>query len=231
MKASSPPPVRPMEGWEMSYDPTVIERHAAALHQKAESRVARFTFFGFLIGSVIGASAVVAPMVSSVHSLLPHRFAYAAIVMGAAAGAYLGYLIGQSRAVALRLQANLAVHQLEIGRALYRFEAMRVPLPAASSLPAPEPVPAPAPAPVAPPAPPAPAPVVSLPELPPAPAPAPLPAPVPMRVPMTVPVSEPAPPSSYPAPHAVPALQPEPAAQMVPPTYEWQQPPTSNTAS
>jgi hypothetical protein len=209
----------------MSYDPTVIERHAAALHQKAGSRVARFTFFGFLIGTVIGASTVVAPMVSSVHSLLPHRFAYAAIVMGAAAGAYLGYLVGQSRAVALRLQANLAVHQLEIGRALHRFEALRVPLPAAASLPAPAPVPAPAPAP-APVAPPAPAPVVSLPDPPPAPAPAP----APMRVPMTVPVSEPAPPSSYPAPHVVPALQPEPAAQMVPPTYEWQQPPTSNTA-
>jgi hypothetical protein len=209
----------------MSYDPTVIERHAAALHQKAGSRVARFTFFGFLIGTVIGASTVVAPMVSSVHSLLPHRFAYAAIVMGAAAGAYLGYLVGQSRAVALRLQANLAVHQLEIGRALHRFEALRVPLPAAASLPAPAPVPAPAPAP-APVAPPAP--VVSLPDPPPAPAPAP--APAPMRVPMTVPVSEPAPPSSYPVPHVVQALQPEPAAQMVPPTYEWQQPPTSNTA-
>lgn len=212
----------------MSYDPTVIERHAAALHQKAGSRVARFTFFGFLIGSVIGASTVVAPMVSSVHSLLPHRFAYAAIVMGAAAGAYLGYLIGQSRAVALRLQANLAVHQLEIGRALHRFEALRVALPAAASLPAPTPVPAapaPAPAPVAAaPAPPepAPAPVVSLPE--------PLPAPVPMRLPMTVPVSEPAAPSAYPAPHVVPALEPEPAAQTLPPTYEWQQPPTSNTA-
>jgi outer membrane biosynthesis protein TonB len=219
-----------MEGWEMSYDPTVIERHAAALHQKAGSRVARFTFFGFLIGSVIGATTVVAPMVSSVHSLLPHRFAYAAIVMGAAAGAYLGYLIGQSRAVALRLQANLAVHQLEIGRALHRFEALRVPLPAAASLPAPTAVaaPAPAPAPVASPAPPEPAPVVSLPE--PLPAPAPAPAPVPMHMPMTVPVSEPAPPSSYPVPHVVPALQPEPAAQTLPPTYEWQQPPTSNTA-
>jgi hypothetical protein len=201
-----------MEGWEMSYDPTVIERHAAALHQKAGSRVARFTFFGFLIGSVIGASTVVAPMVSSVHSLLPHRFAYAAIVMGAAAGAYLGYLIGQSRAVALRLQANLAVHQLEIGRALHRFEALRVPLPAAASLPAPTPVPAPAP--VA--ATPEPAPVVSLPE--------------PMRVPTTVPVSEPAAPSAYPAPHIVPALEPEAVAQTLPPTHEWQQPPTSNTA-
>lgn len=213
----------------MSYDPTVIERHAAALHQKAGSRVARFTVFGFLIGAAIGGSTVVAPIVSSVHSLLPHRFAYAAIVMGAAAGGYLGHLIGQSRALALRLQANLAVHQLEIGRALHRFEALRAPLPAAASLPAPAPVPAPAPAPVAPP-PPAPAPVLTLPDPPPAPAPAPAPALAPLQLPVTVPVSQVSPPSSYPAPHVLPALQPEPAEQMVPPTYEWHQPPTSNAA-
>jgi hypothetical protein len=51
-----------------------------------------------------------------------------------------------------------------------------------------------------------------------------------MRIPMTVPVSQPAAPSAYPAPHVVPALEPEPDAQALPPTYEWQQPPTSNTA-
>ncbi len=123
----------------MASDPTVIERHALALHQKAGSRVARFTVFGVLIGTALGASAIIAPMVSSVHSLLPHRYAYAAVVMGAAAGAYLGYLMGQSRAVALRLQANVAVHQVEIGRALHRIEAMRLPLPAAASLPTPAP--------------------------------------------------------------------------------------------
>ena len=206
----------------MAFDPTSIERHALALHQKAGSRVARFTVFGVLIGTALGASAIIAPMVSSVHSLLPHRYAYAAVVMGAAAGAYLGYLMGQSRAVALRLQANVAVHQVEIGRALHRIEAMRLPLPAAASLPTP--APAPAPAAVAPPPLPAPAPVVSLPPAPPALEPAPTP--MPMRVPMTVPVSEPAP-LAYPAPYSVP----EPAAQTVPPTYERLAPPTSNTGN
>jgi hypothetical protein len=208
----------------MAFDPTSIERHALALHKKAGSRVARFTVFGVLIGTALGASAIIAPMVSSVHSLLPHRYAYAAVVMGAAAGAYLGYLMGQSRAVALRLQANVAVHQVEIGRALHRIEAMRLPLPAAASLPTP--APAPAPAAVAPPPlpAPAPAPVVSLPPAPPALEPAPTP--MPMRVPMTVPVSEPAP-MAYPAPYPVP----EPAGQTVPPTYERLAPPTSNTGS
>jgi len=213
----------------MAFDPTSIERHALALHQKAGSRVARFTVFGVLIGTALGASAIIAPMVSSVHSLLPHRYAYAAVVMGAAAGAYLGYLMGQSRAVALRLQANVAVHQVEIGRSLHRIEAMRLPLPAAASLPTPAPAPAPAPAAVAPPPQPAPTPVVSLPPAPPPalePAPAPAPTPMPMRVPMTVPVSEPAP-TAYPAPYPVP----EPTAQTVPPTYERLAPPTSNTGN
>jgi len=217
----------------MAFDPTSIERHALALHQKAGSRVARFTIFGVLIGTVLGASAIIAPMVSSVHSLLPHRYAYAAVVMGAAAGAYLGYLMGQSRAVALRLQANVAVHQVEIGRALHRIEAMRLPLPGAASLPTPAPTLAPAPTAVAPPPQPAPAPtptpVVSLPPAPPPalePAPEPAPTPMPMRVPMTVPVSEPAP-TAYLAPYPVP----EPAAQTVPPTYERLAPPTSNTGN
>ena len=221
----------------MAFDPTSIERHALALHQKAGSRVARFTVFGVLIGTALGASAIIAPLVSSVHSLLPHRYAYAAVVMGAAAGAYLGYLTGQSRAVALRLQANVAVHQVEIGRALHRIEAMRLPLPGAASLPTPAPALAPAPAAVAPPPPPAPAPtpVVSLPPAPsPAlePAPAPAPTPMPMRVPMTVPVSEPAP-MAYPAPYPVPEPEPaaEPAAQTLPPTYELLAPPTSNTGN
>ena len=213
----------------MAFDPTSIERHALALHQKAGSRVARFTVFGVLIGTALGASAIIAPMVSSVHSLLPHRYAYAAVVMGAAAGAYLGYLMGQSRAIALRLQASVAVHQVEIGRALHRIEAMRLPLPAAASLPTPAPAPAPAPAAVAPPPQPAPTPVVSLPPAPPPalePAPAPAPTPMPMRVPMTVPVSEPAP-TAYPAPYPVP----EPTAQTFPPTYERLAPPTSNTGN
>jgi hypothetical protein len=161
----------------------------------------RFTLVGLLVGGALGATPRIAPLVSHVHSWVPHRFAYAAIVFGVAAGGYLGFLIGQSRAVALRLQASMAVHQVELGRMLYRAEALRLPLPAAASLPAPAPAPDPSPV-----APPAPAPVTSLPARPPvapalppiAPAPAPLPA----------------------------ALQPAPVPQLtaVPPVFEWPQP-------
>ena len=222
----------------MSSDPAVIERYAAGLEQKAGSRVTRFTGLGLVIGAAVGSTPLIAPLVSHVHSWVPHRFAYAAMVMGLAAGGYLGYLIGQSRAVALRLQASMAMHQVEMGRLLYRVEAMRLPLPAAASLPTP------APAPVAVPqlaavAPPAPAPVVSLP----APVPPPVPQPV-ASLPPALPVEVPAPalppvafpqqpqpaavppPAPVPAPTSAPALAPQLTA--VPPTFEW--PPTTNAA-
>ena len=185
----------------MSSDPAVIERYAAGLNQKAESRVLRFMLLGLLVGGALGATPTIAPIVSHVHSWVPHRFAYAAIVFGLAAGGYLGFLIGQSRAVALRLQASMAMHQVELGRMLHRVEALRVPLPAAASLPTPAPAPAPAPAPVAPPAP---APVASLPAPPPV---------------------APAPPPVAPAPMPA-AVQSAPVPQLtaVPPVFEWPQP-------
>jgi hypothetical protein len=182
----------------MSSDPSAIERYAAGLHKKADSRVTRFSLIGLLVGGLLGSTPVIAPLVSHVHSWVPHRFAYAAAVFGPAAGGYLGFLIGQSRAVALRLQASMALHQIELGRALHRIESMGLPLPAAATLPppvrAPELAPDPAPPVV-------PAPVVSLPGPPPV-APAPRPAAV------------------QPAP--VPA--PVPVLASVPPTFEWPQP-------
>ena len=194
----------------MSSNPAVIERYAAGLHKKADSRVTRFTLIGLLVGGILGATPVAAPIVSHVHSWVPHRFAYAAVVFGPAAGGYLGFLIGQSRAVALRLQASLALHQIELGRILHRVEAMRLPLPAAASLPTPAPAPAPAPAPPVAAAPPVPAPVASF--------PAPVPAPVPVPV-LADPPPAPAPLVSVPAQPA-----PAPALSAVPPVFEWPQP-------
>lgn len=212
----------------MSSDPAVIERYALGLQEKAGSRVTRLTLYGLAVGGLVGATPLLAPVVSHVHSYVPHRFAYAAVVIGLAGGGYLGFLIGQSRAVALRLQASLAVHQIELGRALHRVEALKAPLSAAASLPTPAPAPAPAAAtPPSPPpavnAPAAPAPVVSLPAppLPPPVAPAPLPvAAAPVLPPVAV-----APAPVPVAPVTVP-VTPAPALTAVPPTFEW--PPSQN---
>ena len=198
----------------MSSDPAVIERYAVGLHKKADSRVTRFSLFGLLVGAALGATPVLAPLVSHVHSWVPHRFAYAAVVFGIAAGGYLGFLIGQSRAVALRLQASMALHQIEIGRALHRVEAMRLPLPAAASLPTPAPVPVPAPPAVM--APPAPAPVASL--------PTPAPAPTPMPTPMAMPAPQPVAVQLMPEPAPAPPMSAPPQLTAVPPVFEWPQP-------
>lgn len=196
----------------MSSDPAVIERYATGLHKKADSRVTRFSLFGLLVGAALGATPVIAPLVSHVHSWVPHRFAYAAVVFGLAAGGYLGFLIGQSRAVALRLQASMAMHQIEIGRALHRVEALRLPLPAAASLPTP--ASAPVAAPPAAMAPPAPAPVASL----------PAPAPAPMSMPMAMPAPQPVAVQPMPAPAPMPPMSGPPQLAAVPPVFEWPQP-------
>jgi hypothetical protein len=214
----------------MSSDPAVIERYAQGLQEKAGSRVTRLTLYGLVIGGLVGATPVIAPLMSHVHSYVPHRFAYAAVVFGIAGGGYLGFIIGQSRAVALRLQASLAVHQIELGRALHRVEALKLPLPAAASLPAPTPAPAPAPAvapvpaPVPPPvAPLAPAPLVSLPAPPPPPPFVPAPQPVAVAPAPVAPAPAPAPV----VPVTVPVMpMPAPTLTAVPPTFEW--PPSQN---
>src|SRR5579862_1648606 len=168
MKGSSRGPKEPI-GRAVSSDPSVIEQYATRLQQKAGSRVTRLTALGFALGTALGTGPLVLEHVSKVHQAIPHRFAYAIILIGAAAGAYLGYILGQSRAVSLRLQASLALNQLEIERVVRRVEGIRLTLPAPPApLPAATPtsaLPAP-PAPVAPPALPA-APVVSLPAPPP----------------------------------------------------------------
>jgi hypothetical protein len=137
--------------------------------------VTRLTLLGFLVGATVGATPVVAPLVSSVHSLVPHRYAYAAVIIAAFGGSYLGFVIGQSRAVALRLQASMALHQIELGRMLHRVEALSLPLPAEDTAPELEPEPEPAP----PVSPPPQAPVVSLPAPPTLPPAALQPVPVP----------------------------------------------------
>lgn len=239
----------------MSLDPAIIERYAKLAELKAGSRVVRLTLVGLALGGVIGVLPLLAGTSHLVHSVIPAKFGYGLAIAGAAGGAYLGYLIGQSRAVTLRLQAHTAVHQLEVERLIRRLDALRLPMPVpdpavlapAAQVVAPPPVvepPAPVevPPPVPPPAPFALPPASAPPATPfpvpaePAPSPAPLQA-VPAPVPFSLPVPEPAPspaPVSLPAPVPAPAAHREEAEQMPePPTIQlapaadWQLPPVN----
>lgn len=113
----------------LDFDSGIIERYAAELHVKAAARVTR----GVVAGGLIGAAAGAFPFYHVVSTTLPHRYWYALVVAGVAAGLYLGYAISESRAFGLRLQAQLALHQLRIEEMLMHRE------PAVAAEPEPEP--------------------------------------------------------------------------------------------
>jgi hypothetical protein len=194
----------------MSLDPAIIERYAKLMELKAGSRVARFTILGIALGGILGAMPLVAGKIHLVHTFIPARYGFALAIAGAAAGGYLGYLIGQSRAVALRLQAHVAVHQLEVERLIRKLDGMRLPMaePDRAVLAPPAPAPAPAPAAPAPlPAQPAPAPAAVAPPPPPPP---------PVPLPESMPLPAPPAPFSFP-PASMPPAQAAPPAPVFPP--------------
>ena len=114
------------------FDPGIIERYAADLHRKGSARVTR----SLLVGAAAGAALGVLPIFHVVETAVPHRYLYAIALAAVAAGVYVGYMVGESRAVAVRLQAQLALHQLRIERLLVERAT-----PAAAPAAEPEPVP------------------------------------------------------------------------------------------
>lgn len=133
-------------------DPNIVERYAEHLERKASSRIMGFTIVSALGGSILGSVALVAPN----RVLVPHTLGLALLLIGAAAGGYLGYTMGVRRAEGLRLQAQMTLHQLQVERALVQRAAVAAVaavapvLPSAAAPPVPAPAPAPAAVPVAP---------------------------------------------------------------------------------
>jgi len=214
-------------------DPSVVERYAEYLQGRASARIMAYTIAIALFGSILGSVPLLAPN----RVLIPHSLGLALLLVGAAAGGYLGYTIGVRRAEGLKLQAQVTLHQLQVELMLVQPSAavartierigdramlstppaaaptVAPPAPApAAAAPAPAPI-SPAPVPVAPaPLPPAAAPAVA----PPAPV-APIPvAPAPVAMPpLSAPASAPThhePPASPPPLSAAPAAQQPPAA-------------------
>jgi hypothetical protein len=216
----------------MSDGTDIFQAYSDHLRRKAGSIVRAFAIVGMVGGAALGAM----PGLLS-HSLISPGVGYLAILLGALAGGIAGRSIGEKRAVGLRFQAQLVLHQgvserqpvvpvvppaapvvAQVPVAFVPVASAPVaPAPVAPALVAPAPV-APAPlvaappviAPVPPPAPPAPAPVEAAPPPPEPVAPAlqPVP-PAPVLAPEAPPLIAPAPP---PAPPAPPAVAPEPPA-------------------
>ncbi len=203
----------------------IIEQYADHLYRKAAARVTAYTIVGALIGALAGAVAGGLIHVTS-QPLIPSHLGYATLLVGAAAIGFGSNRLGVQRAFLLRLQAQMALHQLQVERTIMR-PAAAVAAVAAAAVPRLE-----APAPPAPPlaqpvapvvAPPvAPQPVAPQPVAPPAFAPpvfapppfAPPPfAPPPVAPPAFAPppvVAMPSPPLTVPAPLSVAPSAPEP---------------------
>jgi len=212
---------------EPHYEPEVIERFAARLERRATSLRNGFTATGVVLGATFGAVPLT-PLGAAWP--IPELFGFATLLVGAALGGLIGYVVGDGRGELHRLHAQTTLCQLHAQRATVaiwrllreREDARPAPVERTAPLPAPAPVPPPARV-----APAAPAPVVAA-------APSPLlapPSPVAPRPPVTapapivatappVPLAEapvaPAPPLSEPPIAAAPPLD-EPPVVPAPP--------------
>jgi hypothetical protein len=122
----------------------IVEQYAGHLLKRASSVVVSSTVVGVIAGAVLGS----APGFLS-HSLIPAGTKYFAVLLGAIAGGFLARSLGDRRATGLRLQAQMALRQLQ-------FESRFVAAPAAPAARPAAPAPV-SPAVTAPPAAPAPA--------------------------------------------------------------------------
>lgn len=184
----------------------IFEQWAKHLEAKASGLVMASMVGGGLIGAALGG----VPLLRLSNAVVPHHLGYATLLIGAAAGAYLGWSFGQRRGTGLRLQAEVARRQFQVEQSLIRRMMQLAPTPPVQQAPVQQ---APVqqapvqPAPVAPPRPPVAAPV------PPPPAPAPVPPPmVPAPAPVTPLLTTPPPaaPAVPPVVSPIPAPTPEP---------------------
>jgi hypothetical protein len=211
-----------MKNWRsMAETQHIFEQWARHLESKASGIVVATTVAGGVVGAVLGG----VPLLHLSHGVVPHHLGYATLLIGAAAGGYLGWSFGERRATGLRLQAEVARRQFQVEQSLIRRMMQLAPTPPVQQPPATPPPPV-VPAAVAPAAV-APAPV------PPPPAPAPVPPPLaPAPVPVTPLLTTPAPAGPPPVPPVVspipaPLPDPPPAAAYAP--QQATQPPLTGT--
>src|SRR3954447_11288490 len=116
----------------MAETPGLIEQYAQHLERKASALVVRFTVSICFVGAALGAF----PLVRASNSVVPSHLGFATLLLGAIAGAYVGYTMGERRAVEPRLQAQLALRQLRVEERLFtRVGQAPAPVPGAAPVP------------------------------------------------------------------------------------------------
>jgi uncharacterized membrane protein (UPF0136 family) len=92
------------------YDPSVIAAFADRLYAQANRIIVVLSVLGFIVGAIMGAA--LGGMMGG-HSD-GSTFALVGVVVVGAAGTWVGYSLGQERAFALKLQAQIALCQMQI---------------------------------------------------------------------------------------------------------------------
>jgi hypothetical protein len=98
----------------LQLDPTLVEGYALRLERKAVSVRRGARIVGALLGVVVGAVPL-SPLGDFLP--VPASFGVATILLGAVVGALFGHVIGESRALDIRVQAQLVLFQLHGGPA------------------------------------------------------------------------------------------------------------------
>ncbi len=138
-----------------SFDPRVIERFAESAYRKANAIFTGCVAGGVVLGAIFGATPLT-PL--GAHWPIPPAFGFATMLLGAAVGGIIGYVVGDTRSALCRLQGQTALAQVESAKhARAMADAMReiheiheqirelaVPM-APQPVHAPEPVPEPSP--------------------------------------------------------------------------------------
>src|SRR5580765_468705 len=119
----------------------IVEQYAEHLLKKASSAVVSLVVCGTFGGAVLGAVPG-----HLGHSVISSGANYFAVLLGAIAGGFFGRSLGERRALGLRLQAQMALRQLQLESRAVQAPTAPVARPVA---PAPAPAPVAAPFPVA----------------------------------------------------------------------------------
>lgn len=113
-------------------DAAVFHRYAEYLWRRAGGIVQRWTIVGAALGALLGSVM----LTSWANWHVSHHQALLVVALGGIAGCVLGRSLGTTRAMGLRLQAELAQHQLQFERStLERAEAAEARPPAPAALP------------------------------------------------------------------------------------------------
>ena len=95
------------------YEPRIIEEAARRLYDKASAVLVGSVVIGGVLGAAIGA----VPLTSLGASWpIPSTFGFGTLLLGALCGCAMGYVIGDTRAFGIKLQAQSTLYQLQLER-------------------------------------------------------------------------------------------------------------------